>query len=214
MSDFLEDMRNDHRDFDDGKVEEVFGDNPILVFNEWLQRAIGEQQLEANAFSLSTVDSQNQPSARIVYLKEILDEQFVFYTNYSSHKGKDLISNPKVSMLFFWPGLMRQVRIEGTATKVDSALSDEYFNSRPRASQIGAWASLQSSQLSSRKELEDKVEELDKKHPNTIPRPEHWGGYAIKPMKIEFWQGRPSRLHDRIVFERKNDSWIIYRINP
>lgn len=214
MSDFLEDMRNDHRDFDYGKLEEVFGDNPFIVFNEWLQRAIAEQQLEANAFSLSTVNAENQPSARIVYLKEILNEQFVFYTNYGSHKGKDLELNPKVNMLFFWAGLMRQVRVEGTVSKVDSALSDDYFNSRPRGSQIGAWASLQSTQLMSRKDLEDRVVELNDKYPTIVPRPENWGGYAITPTKIEFWQGRPSRLHDRIVFEKVNGDWVIYRLNP
>lgn len=207
-------MRNDHRDFDYGNLEEVFGDDPFVVFNEWLQRAIAEQQLEANAFSLSTVDCENQPSARIVYLKEILDEQFVFYTNYGSHKGKDLELNPKVNMLFFWAGLMRQVRVEGTVTKVDSALSDDYFNSRPRGSQIGAWASEQSTQLLSRKGLEDRVVEFNDKYPTTVPRPENWGGYAITPTKIEFWQGRPSRLHDRIVFEKVKDNWVIYRLNP
>lgn len=214
MGNFLEDLKNDHRDFDYGELEEVFGDNPFEIFNEWLKRAVDEKQIEANAFSLSTVSSINQPSSRIVYLKEILNETFVFYTNYDSDKGKDIAFNPKVNMLFFWAALQQQVRIEGECVKVSGEISDTYFNSRPRGSQLGAWASIQSSQLSSRKELEERIVSLGVKYPLEIPRPENWGGYAIAPTKIEFWQGRPSRLHDRIVFEKVNGDWLIYRLNP
>ena len=214
MSNFLEDMKNDHRDFDYGKLEEVFGEDPFVIFNEWLEKAIIEKQPEANAFSLATVNFDGQPTSRIVYLKEILNEQFVFYTNYNSDKGKGIALNPKVNMLFYWADLQQQIRIEGVCTKTDASVSDAYFNSRPRGSQLGAWASDQSAQLLNRKELEDRVKALDEKYPTTIPRPENWGGYQIAPTKIEFWQGRPSRLHDRIVFEKVNGTWLIYRLNP
>lgn len=207
-------MKNDHRDFDYGKLEEVFGDDPFVIFNEWLEKAIAEKQPEANAFSLATVNFDGQPTSRIVYLKEILNEQFVFYTNYNSDKGKGIALNPKVNMLFYWADLQQQIRIEGTCSKVSASISDAYFNSRPRGSQLGAWASDQSAQLLSRKELEDRVKALDQKYPTSIPRPENWGGYGIAPTKIEFWQGRPSRLHDRIVFEKVNGTWVIYRLNP
>jgi pyridoxamine 5'-phosphate oxidase len=144
----------------------------------------------------------------------VLENQFVFYTNYNSHKGTDLMHNNTASMLFFWPNLQRQVRIEGVCTKVADVVSDAYFASRPRASQIGAWASNQSEKLDDRYELEQRVEAFALQFPTEVPRPPHWGGYALLPTKVEFWQGRPSRLHDRIVFEQNADQWEIYRMNP
>jgi pyridoxamine 5'-phosphate oxidase len=144
----------------------------------------------------------------------LLNKKFVFYTNYRSQKGKELASNPKAGMLFFWPGLQRQVRIEGMVEKVSETVSDDYFKSRPRGSQIGAWASSQSEFLNDRVDLEKKVEQYAKKFPGEVPRPPHWGGYELTPVLIEFWQGRPSRLHDRIIFEWYGNEWKVYRKNP
>lgn len=214
MEDFLEELRNDHSDFDLGTPEDVFGNNPFDVFNKWMKNALDNKCLEANACVVSTVDSEGQPSGRIVYLKELLDGHFIFYTNYHSHKGKDIERNNKISMLFFWPLLQQQIRIEGICQKVDAAVSDAYFQSRPRGSKIGAWASRQSEQLESRAELEKRFHEFAEKFPDEVPRPPHWGGYALIPERVEFWQGRPSRLHDRFVFKRDGNNWIIERLNP
>jgi pyridoxamine 5'-phosphate oxidase len=165
--------------------------------------------------SVSTVDADMRPSARIVYLKELTKEGFVFYTNYTSGKGKQLAANPTVHLLFFWPELERQISISGQARKVPEAMSDAYFESRPRGSKLGAWASHQSERLADRSELEARLSELAAKYPGAVPRPPHWGGYVVAPEKMEFWQGRPSRLHDRIVFEKDpQGSWEIYRKNP
>jgi pyridoxamine 5'-phosphate oxidase len=214
MEDFLEQMRNDHKDFDHGSLEGNFGSQPFELFSTWFSEAIETKQVEPNAFVLSTVSQALQTSSRILYLKEVLNDQFVFYTNYNSHKGTDLMHNNTASMLFFWPNLQRQVRIEGSCSKVPSAVSDAYFATRPRASQIGAWASNQSEKLEDRSELEQRVEAFALQFPTEVPRPPHWGGYALLPTKVEFWQGRPSRLHDRIVFEQNADQWEIYRMNP
>jgi pyridoxamine 5'-phosphate oxidase len=138
----------------------------------------------------------------------------VLYTNYSSLKGEEIAENGKVNMLFFWPKSSRQIRIQGVCTKVPAELSDAYFASRPRGSQIGAWASNQSDVLANREELEERVASIEEKFPNEVPRPEFWGGYWIQPTKFEFWQGRPSRLHDRIVFKRTETNWTIERLNP
>lgn len=214
MSDFLDEIRNDHSEFDKGKLEFVFGGNPFEIFQNWLKNAVISNQLESNAFSLSTVDSAGQPSSRILYLKELVDESFVFYTNYLSEKGTDLAQNECASMLFFWPSLQQQIRIEGRCHMVSAEMSDAYFRSRPRGSKLGAWASHQSDRLESREELEKRVEQLQKLYPKEVPRPAHWGGYALIPEKMEFWQGRSSRLHDRIVFEKIEGQWKIYRLNP
>ena len=147
MEDFLEQMRNDHKDFDHGSLEGNFGSQPFELFSTWFSEAIETKQVEPNAFVLSTVNTTLQTSSRILYLKEVMEEQFVFYTNYNSHKGTDLMHNNTASMLFFWPNLQRQVRIEGVCAKVATEISDAYFASRPRASQIGAWASNQSEKL-------------------------------------------------------------------
>ena len=214
MDDFLEAIRNDHHNFDKGKLSDHFGDNPSELFKKWYKEAFDSAQAEPHAMSLSTVSEDGKPTSRIVYLKELAEDGFVFYTNYKSEKGKHLESNPNACILFFWNVLEREVRIEGKATKVSAELSDEYFASRPRGSQLGAWASYQSDVLEERAELELRLIELAKKYPNEVPRPPHWGGYVIEAQKLEFWQGRPSRLHDRIVFEKEKDSWTIYRKNP
>lgn len=214
MEDFLLRMQNDHRDFDHGKLEGFFGETPFDLFHKWYREAFETGQLEPNAFVLSTVDAQNRPSSRILYLKAMADENYVFFTNYNSHKGTDIAQNPNASMLFFWPGKERQIRIEGTVEKIAEEESDAYFESRPRGSQIGAWASDQSDLLVERDDLENRVVEFADKFKEHVPRPPYWGGYMLKPRLIEFWQGRPSRLHDRIVFELENNSWKVYRKNP
>jgi len=214
MEDFIEQMRNDHKEFDHGSLEGFFGHAPFDLFNSWYSEAIKTAQLEPNAFVLATVDYRNQPSSRILYLKELVAENFVFYTNYQSHKGKDLAANSSASMLFFWPGLQRQIRIDGHCSKVSEEVSDAYFSSRPRGSQIGAWASHQSDQLNDRADLEQRLEMYAEKFPTEVPRPPHWGGFELKPTLVEFWQGRPSRLHDRIVYELDENDWKIYRKNP
>lgn len=214
MEDFLQQIRNDHSSFDKGKLNEMTGNDPLSFFRIWYKEAFNKQP-ERHAMSVSTASPEGKPSSRIVYLKELNAEGFVFYTNYNSEKGKELEENPAIAALFFWPELERQVRIEGITRKVSAAESDEYFASRPRASQIGAWASHQSEVLESREQLEKRIYELAEQFPGNVPRPPHWGGYIIIPEKIEFWQGRPSRLHDRIVFEKdKANNWNIYRKNP
>jgi len=214
MEEFIEQMRNDHQDFDKGSLEGFFGHEPFELFSKWYTEAFTTNQLEPNAFVLSTVDFNQHPSSRILYLKELVDKNFVFYTNYNSHKGKDLAANPNACMLFYWPGLQRQIRIVGVCSKVSEELSEAYFLSRPRGSQIGAWASHQSELLTDRTDLEKRLEMYAEKFKEDVPRPAHWGGYVLKPMQIEFWQGRPSRLHDRIVYEFENNDWKIYRKNP
>lgn len=214
LENFLDNIRNDHKDFDHGKLEEVFGDNPYAIFNQWMKNAIENEELEPNAFSICSINEQNEPSSRIVYMKEILKDEFIFYTNYLSEKGQNIALNPTVSMLFFWPKLQRQVRISGICSKVDGAISDDYFHSRPRESQLGAWASHQSEKLESRSVLEERFKEISERFPTKIDRPENWGGYGINPTKFEFWQGRPSRLHDRILFEKDGKDWVISRLNP
>lgn len=189
--------------------------DPVLQFNHWLDQAIDSQCDEPNAFILSTV-SNDQPRSRVVLLKGIKDNQFVFYTNYSSAKGHEISLNQKVAMTFLWLPLQRQVRIEGIVSKIDNVSSDEYFRKRPRGSQIGAIASPQSQKVSSRKELEDLFKITEEKfiQVQDLPRPKNWGGYAISPTYLEFWQGRDNRLHDRICFEKKNNEWEIYRLAP
>lgn len=214
MEDFLAQMMNDHRDFDHGKLEGFFGETPFDLFSKWYREAFESGQLEPNAFVLSTVDIENRPSSRILYLKAMSENNFVFFTNYSSHKGVDIEKNNNASMLFFWPGKERQIRIEGEVMKISEDESDAYFESRPRSSQIGAWASHQSQLLIERDDLENRVREYAAKFEDKVPRPPHWGGYMLKPRLIEFWQGRPSRLHDRIIFELEGDSWKVYRKNP
>ena len=215
MSEWLKKLRDEHGDFDKGSLEITAGKKPFHLFSEWFDEAYQNKEVEPNAFTLSSVNVETlQTSSRILYLKELVNEKFVFYTNYNSQKGSDLAINPKMSMLFFWAGLQRQVRIEGTVEKVSEADSDAYFALRPRESQLGAWASQQSEILEKRDDLYIRLEDLELRFPTEVPRPPHWGGYALTPTLIEFWQGRPSRLHDRIIYEWVNSDWNIYRKNP
>ncbi len=214
LDDIFNILRNDHSEFDSDVTIDIIGNNPFHLFNKWYQEAFEKKQPESNAFSLSTVNSAGFPSSRIVYLKELIKDKFVFYTNYNSQKGNEIKQNPKAAMLFFWPGLEKQIRIEGHCEKVEPEISDDYFNSRPNSSKLGAWASQQSDVLSDRSELEDRLVYFSEKFKSNIPRPPHWGGYYLLPNKIEFWKGRPSRLHDRIVWELEENKWVVYRKNP
>jgi pyridoxamine 5'-phosphate oxidase len=200
-----------------GLVDAQLPKNPVELFNNWLSAAAAnEVVVEANAMVLSTV-VDNQPSSRTVLLKDLTDEGFTFFSNYESRKAKQISENKNVSLLFPWYPLERQVIILGIASKISSAESDKYFASRPRGSQIGAWASMQSTELSDRAVLENKFAQLEEKWPigTQIPRPEFWGGYVVSPTSIEFWQGRYSRLHDRIRYLRSNNNdWQIKRFYP
>lgn len=200
-----------------GLLESALPKDPIELFNSWLlEAAANEIVVEANAMVLSTA-IDNQPSSRTVLLKDLTKDGFTFFTNYESRKAKQISANENVSLLFPWYPMERQVIVIGTATKIAKSESEKYFASRPRGSQIGAWASMQSAELVSREELEMKYAEYEKKWPEgtEVPKPEHWGGYVVLPTSIEFWQGRYSRLHDRIRYVRsENNDWQIKRIYP
>lgn len=189
---------------------------PVPQFERWWQDAIQSELEEPNAMTLATSTADGKPSARIVLLKSFDENGFIFFTNYDSRKGRELAENPRVTLLFFWKELERQVRIEGTVSKTDAAVNDEYFYSRPTGSQIGAIASPQSQVISGRAMLERKVLELERVFAESGPqRPENWGGYLVKPKVMEFWQGRSSRLHDRLWYVLQEDnSWKIERLAP
>jgi pyridoxamine 5'-phosphate oxidase len=164
---------------------------------------------------IATATKEGKPSSRIVFLRNFDEQGFGFYTNYTSRKGEEIMINPYAALLFFWPELERQIRIEGTVKMQTLEESDAYFKSRPRASKLGAWASSQSKVIASRSVLNEEYEKLSKKYPDeNVPRPPHWGGFLLKPEKIEFWKGRPSRLHDRILYTLENNSWKIERLAP
>lgn len=214
----------DHKDYikssrmhysKDELIESVISKNPFEEFGTWFQMAIDEQNLEPHAMSLATVGADGFPSTRIVLLRDYDENGFTFFTNYLSHKGNEIAQNPKVTLNFFWPQLQKQIRITGFASKVDEAVSDEYFQSRPRESQIGAWASYQSKVIENREVLEENVKKLEEDFKGKeVPRPQHWGGYLVQPILFEFWQGRPSRLHDRILYRLENKAWKIERLSP
>lgn len=190
--------------------------NPFAQFTKWWDDAIRSQIDEVNAMTLATADKNAMPSARIVLLKEFSEKGFVFFTNYTSHKGRELEENPNACLVFFWKELERQVRITGGVKKISAAESDAYFVSRPEGSRIGAWASPQSSIIDSRNIIEERLTEYQQKFAGgKITRPPHWGGYIVIPVVIEFWQGRPNRLHDRIQYKLINNTeWKIQRLAP
>lgn len=203
----------------DELLETAVADDPILQFHKWFEEALSYPVIEPNAMSLSTVSPEGKPAARIVLLKGFDQEGFAFFTNYESRKGLHLLQSQHAALLFFWPELQRQIRIEGSVSKMDEVQSDEYFASRPKDSRIGAWASPQSRVIQGRQILEEKVKVLETKYQDQelVPRPSHWGGFVLSPSLIEFWQGRASRLHDRLVYTRdhvEGKQWSIERLAP
>lgn len=191
-------------------------ENPIEQFRFWFENAVESEIYEPNAMMLSTATLEGKPSARIVLLKGIEKNGFRFFTNYESSKGKEMAKNPQVALTFFWDKIHRQVRIEGMVEKISPDASTEYFQSRPKGSQIGAWASPQSQAISDRAVLEKNVANLIEKYngSESLPRPQHWGGYVVIPNRIEFWQGRDNRLHDRVVYESHGNGWKVFRLAP
>jgi pyridoxamine 5'-phosphate oxidase len=196
--------------------EQLIDRDPVAQFQRWFADAVADGLPLPEAMSLSTITPEGKPTARMVLLKKVDAQGFVFFTNYNSAKARELAANPNASLVFFWPQLERQVRVEGVVSKSSAAESREYFASRPRGSQIGAWASPQSEVIPGREVLEQRRAELeDVYRDREIPWPEHWGGYCLKPERIEFWKGRRDRLHDRILYVRQPDeSWTIQRLAP
>jgi len=189
--------------------------DPFSQFDAWFQEAVAAEPKLPEAMTLATVSAEGRPSTRMVLLKSHDQHGFVFYTNFNSTKGQELLGNPNASLCFYWKTLGRQVRIDGPATPVRDDEADAYFASRPRGSQIGAWASEQSAPVESRAVLEERVRSLDKEYDDRdVPRPPHWSGFRLVPSRIEFWTDRPDRLHDRQVFDRDGDSWRETRIQP
>ena len=213
MPNDIADIRKDYKL--QSLLETDISTDPFTQFGNWWNEAVKSDIEEVNAMTLATSTISGTPSARIVLLKAYTNEGFKFFTNYQSHKAKEMEQNPRVALVFFWKELERQIRIEGTVEKVSATESDEYFESRPIKSKIGAWASPQSRAVVNRGWIEESFEEFSNKFPeDAVPRPPHWGGYIVKPSLFEFWQGRRSRLHDRIQYKKEEDGWKIERLAP
>jgi pyridoxamine 5'-phosphate oxidase len=189
--------------------------DPILQFQTWFDAAVAAKLPEPNAMTIATATPEGIPSARIVLLKAVDDRGFVFFTNYNSHKGQELLANPHAALVFLWTEQERQVRVQGRVEKISPAESDDYYNSRPAGSRLGAWASPQSEVVADRTVLETRLQDLKQQHPDgDIARPDHWGGFRVIPTVIEFWQGRSSRLHDRLRYQKVAQDWTIDRLAP
>lgn len=188
--------------------------DPIAQFNRWFEQAFSAGVLEPNAMSLATVDDDGQPSCRTVLLKGVSPLGFSFFTNYQSRKGRELELNPRAALNFFWPGLERQVSVRGVVEKTAREESEAYFQSRPLGSRYGAWVSRQSAVVENREFLEQRLAEVTAQFGENVPCPEYWGGYRLQPVTIEFWQGRPNRLHDRFLYTRSPSGWSIDRLSP
>jgi pyridoxamine 5'-phosphate oxidase len=209
----ISDLRQDYRQA--ALLETEANSNPIAQFQSWFDAAVAAELPEPNAMTIATATPDGMPSARVVLLKDVDDRGFVFFTNYNSHKGQELMANPQAAIVFLWKELERQVRIQGRVEKIAPAESDAYFYSRPPGSRLGAWASNQSEVVASREVLDQQLADLEAKYANQeIPRPEHWGGFRVMPTMIEFWQGRSSRLHDRLRYRRIGEAWVIDRLSP
>jgi pyridoxamine 5'-phosphate oxidase len=210
------DIASIRRDYQMASLDEaVSAANPMDQFTHWWEEATTSNIDEVNAFVLSTVDANRAPASRVVLLKGYTPEGFIFFTNYDSDKGKEIAANPNVAMNFFWKELERQVRITGTIKKISSEASAEYFHSRPLGSQVGAWSSPQSQVIPNRDFLENNfTEQTEKYKEGNVPLPPHWGGYIVHPTQVEFWQGRSSRLHDRIRYSFENHQWTKVRLAP
>lgn len=211
------DLKNYRRNYIKGELlESNVPEDPIELFRNWFEEIEDVKDgFEANAMTLSTIGKDGFPKSRIVLLKEFSQEGFIFFTNFNSSKGKSLQHNPNCCISFFWPSLERQVIIHGVAEKYSEEKAEEYFSSRPRGSQLGAWASSQSSEIASREVLEKCLRELEVKFMGKdIPKPDYWGGFLIKPLSLEFWQGRENRLHDRLLFTKSQNEWELKRLAP
>jgi len=200
---------------DSGLIEKNAPSNPYTLFDRWFNEALKAHALDANAFAVATVSPAGKPSVRTVLLKDFDSKGFVFFTNYQSRKGREIIHRSAASLLFFWPQLGRQSRIDGKARKISESESDEYFQSRPRGSQLGAWASDQSRVVKDRAFLEKRMRLMEEKFKGKIiPRPAYWGGFRVVPTAIEFWKGRPNRLHDRLYYRKTGTRWVRERLAP
>ena len=209
------DLHNIRADYSKQEISEQECDaSPLVQFERWLNEAVRAEVNEPTAMNVATVGEDGRPSSRMVLLKEVNAQGFVFFSNYLSRKGRALSAHPFAALTFFWPELERQVRVEGRVVLLDEAASDEYFKSRPYTSRIGAWASEQSSVIAGKSVLVARAAAVGLKHPISVPRPPHWGGYVVLPERLEFWQGRPSRLHDRIQYRLENESWLKERLAP
>lgn len=209
------DLHNIREDYSKQELSEKdCAETPLPQFEKWLNEAIHSVVKEPTAMSVATVDATGRPSSRILLLKEVNKQGFVFFSNYQSRKGQALSAHPFAALTFFWPELERQVRVEGKVEKLSAEASDEYFASRPYTSRLGAWASEQSSVIAGKAVVVARAAAVGIKHPLHVPRPPHWGGFLLIPDRIEFWQGRPSRLHDRIQYRLEDDSWIKERLAP
>ncbi|MGB3605882.1 MAG: pyridoxamine 5'-phosphate oxidase [Psychroserpens sp.] len=212
------DLGNYRKSYDkEALLEKNASNNPLEQFKNWFHEVDEHYDVgETNAMTLSTIGLDGFPRSRVVLLKEFNDEGFVFYTNYESEKGVAMINNPHVCISFFWPAAERQIIIKGKVEKITERLSDDYFASRPRGSRLGAWVSHQSTVIKDRAVLEDRLKALEQKFDGKeIPRPDFWGGFIVKPLEIEFWQGRPNRLHDRLRYQLKDDlDWTLDRLSP
>jgi pyridoxamine 5'-phosphate oxidase len=211
----MEELHQLRLDYKKGVLEpEHLPDDPLRAFEFWFEEARQVCQ-EPNAMTLATADAQGRPSARMVLLKGVDSGGFIFFTNYLSRKGRQIDENPHAALVFYWEVLERQVRIEGTLSRLSPSENDAYFNSRPYGSQLGAWASMQSHEIADRAEMEQKLKVLEETYPEgSVPRPPHWGGFHLMPLYIEFWQGRSNRLHDRLLFEKTDEHWKRSRLAP